>query len=170
MPTYQIDPTHSALNFSVKHLMMSRVQGGFKKFQGIFLFDPDHLEASTVAITIEGTSLFTNDQERDAHLKSDAFFDFEKYPTLTFTSTHFEKKGRKLLVMGQLTIHGVTQNVDLEITIDVPHVVGSTIIKRKDFNLKWNAALEAGGFLVGDEVRITFSVQLKKELPFQTGP
>lgn len=170
---YQIDPSHSAASFSVKHMMIAKVHGGFEKMSGRFLYDREDLSKSSVEVTIDASSINTREPQRDAHLRSPDFFDVEKYPTITFTSVRFDGNGDELRVVGNLTIHGVTQLVTLD--IEAPSgeqkdpwgnvkigVSGKTKIKRKDFGLTWNAALEAGGVLVGDEISISFDVQLVK--------
>jgi polyisoprenoid-binding protein YceI len=169
--TYQIDSSHSSANFSVKHMMIAKVHGGFEKLSGTFIYDSANPKNSSIDVTIDAASINTREAQRDAHLKSADFFDIEKYPTLTFKSTNIEKDQIK----GNLTIHGVTQHVILE--IDGPSeemkdpwgntkiaFSGTTKIKRKDFGLTWNAALEAGGLLVADDVAISFDVQLVKQV------
>ena len=169
--TYQIDPSHSTASFSIKHMMIAKVHGGFEKLAGKFIYDAANPKNSSVDVTIEAASINTREAQRDAHLKSAEFFDIEKYPTLTFKSTRFEKDQ----IVGDLTIHGVTQQVIL--AVDGPSeemkdpwgnikiaLSGTTKIKRKDFGLTWNAALEAGGLLVADDVAITFDVQLVKQV------
>ena len=173
MNTYNIDPSHSQANFTIKHMMIAKVHGGFEKISGKFSYDTANLSNSSVDVTIEAGSINTRDAQRDTHLKSADFFDVEKYPTLTFKSTRFENSGDDLKITGNLTIHGVTNLV----TLDVEGPSGelkdpwgnikigasaTTKIKRKDFGLTWNAALEAGGLLVGDEVNISIDVQFVK--------
>lgn len=173
MNKYNIDPSHSSANFSIKHMMIAKVHGGFEKISGQFQFDPKDLANSSVDVTIEASSINTREPQRDAHLKSADFFDVENYPNLTFKSTRFEKSGDSLKITGNLTIHGVTNSVVLE--VDGPSeelkdpwgnakigASATTKIKRKDFGLTWNAALEAGGLLVGDDVQITLDVQFVK--------
>ncbi len=154
--TYQIDPSHSSVSFTVKHMMISKVRGGFDKIRGVFNYDSEDLSKSSVEVEIEVGSVSTRDKERDANLKSSEFFDVGKYPTLTFKSTRFEKG----FVAGDLTMHGVTKPVRLEIErLAATGVSGKAKIKRKDFGLMWNAALEAGGVLVGDEISIGLEVK-----------
>lgn len=167
---YHIDPSHSSANFSIKHMMIAKVHGGFDKLSGKFIFDAANPQNSSIEVTIDAASINTREAQRDTHLKSAEFFDIEQYPTLTFKSTRIDKNQIK----GDLTIHGVTQTVILE--IDGPSeevkdpwgnikiaLAGTTKIKRKDFGLTWNAALEAGGLLVADDVAISFDVQLVKQ-------
>lgn len=173
MNTYNIDPSHSSANFSIKHMMIAKVHGGFEKLSGKFQYDAANLANSSVDVTIEAASINTREVQRDAHLKSADFFDVEKYPTITFKSTRFEKVGGDLKIVGDLTIHGVTNTVTLEVDGPTEELkdpwgnakVGAsatTKIKRKDFGLTWNAALEAGGLLVGDDVSISIDVQFVK--------
>lgn len=172
--TYKIDPSHAHANFSVKHMMISKVNGGFEKITGTFLYDPEDLSRSSVNVSIDVGSINTNEPQRDAHLKSADFFDIEKYPVMEFRSTRFYRNGDDLMVTGDLTIHGVTKPVELEVEelsdeVKDPWgnikrgVSAKTKIKRKDFGLTWNAALETGGFLVGDEVQISIDAELVKE-------
>jgi polyisoprenoid-binding protein YceI len=171
---YVIDPAHSSAKFSIKHMMFAKVHGGFEKMSGTFLYDLQTPANSSVDATIEVGSINTRDAQRDAHLKSVNFFDIEKYPLISFKSTRLEKSGDRMKITGDLSIHGVTKSVTLEVeglTSEVRDpkgkikigASGSTKIKRKDFGLEWNAALEAGGFLVGDDVSIQLEVQFVKQ-------
>lgn len=168
--TYEIDPTHSAVHFSVRHLMVSNVRGEFTKLSGTLKFDPHNPAASSVEATIDANSISTRDQQRDGHLKSADFLDTEKFPTMTFRSKKVEVQSGGGKVTGDLTIHGVTR----EITLDVEGpsqemkdpwgkqrigASASTKLSRKEFGLTWNAALETGGVMVGDEVKINIDVE-----------
>lgn len=175
MTTYQIDPSHSTISFSLKHMMIAKVHGGFEKFRGTFQYDKEHLSNSKVEVSIEADSINTREPQRDTHLKSADFFDVEKYPSLTFESSRFLLEGSDLKVVGELTIHGVTKSVTLELEVPTDEikdpwgnfkigVSGTTKIKRKDFGLTWNAALEAGGVLVGDEISISLDIQLVRNV------
>jgi polyisoprenoid-binding protein YceI len=169
---WQIDPAHSAAHFSVRHLMISNVRGEFTNISGSAVIDPSDLSKSTVEVTIQAASLSTREPQRDEHLRSGDFFDVAKYPTLTFRSKRVESLGAEYIKLaGDLTIHGVTKEVTLDIegptpTIKDPWgnvragVTGSTKINRKDFGLAWNAVTEAGGVVVGDEVKITIEAEL----------
>jgi len=174
MSIYQIDPSHSSATFSVKHMMIAKVHGGFEKMSGKLIYDSAQPEKSNIEVAIEAASINTREPQRDAHLKSADFFDIEKYPQITFKSVKVEKSGDDLKVVGDLTIHGVTKQVTLEMERPSDElkdpwgntkmaVSGTTKIKRKDFGLTWNAALEAGGVLVGDDVNITLDVQFVKQ-------
>lgn len=174
MSIYQIDPSHSSATFSIKHMMIAKVHGGFEKMSGKLSYDLSQPEKSTIEVAIEAASINTREAQRDAHLKSADFFDVEKYPQILFKSVKVEKSGDDLKVVGDLTIHGVTKQVTLEMERPSDElkdpwgntkmaVSGTTKIKRKDFGLTWNAALEAGGVLVGDDVNITLDVQFVKQ-------
>ncbi|MEP7049332.1 MAG: YceI family protein [Pseudomonadota bacterium] len=169
-----IDASHSNVSFTVKHLMITNVRGEFQKFEGAISFDPAKPEATTIEATIDVASISTRDEKRDGHLKSADFFDAEKFPTITFKSKAVKAKGEELAVTGDLTIHGVTKEVVLEVegpsapTADPwgnqrVGATASTKIKRDDFGIIWNAALEAGGMLVGNDVKITIDVSLIKQ-------
>lgn len=171
---YQIDPVHSSAQFSVRHLMVSNVRGEFAKVTGKVIYDPKNLKASSVEATIDATSINTHEPKRDDHLKSPDFFDVAKFPTLTFKSKKVAKAGKdKLRVLGDLTIRGVTREVMLDVEGPVPEVKmgpnlksgasASTTINRKDFGLNWNRALEAGGWVVGDEVKITLEIEMGRK-------
>lgn len=175
MSIYQIDPSHSSATFSIKHMMIAKVHGGFEKLSGKLNYDPAQLGKSSIEVVIEAASVNTRESQRDAHLKSADFFDVEKYPQITFKSVSVEKAGEDLKVVGDLTIHGVTKQVTLQMESPSEElkdpwgntkmaVSGTTKIKRKDFGLAWNAALEAGGVLVGDDVNITLDVQFVKQV------
>lgn len=169
LATYSIDKAHSEVTFQVRHLL-TKVRGRFSEFEGTINYDPAKPEASSVEATIQAASIDTNEPQRDAHLKSADFFDVEKFPTLTFKSTGVTKKSDDTYELsGDLTIHGVTKPVTLAVTalgsardpwgVDRVAFEAETTINRKDFGLNWNAALETGGFLVGDDVKIMLSVQ-----------
>lgn len=172
---WQIDPSHSSANFSIKHMMIAKVHGGFEKLSGTMVYDAADPSKSSVEAVIEASSINTREPQRDTHLKSADFFDVEKFPTLTFKSKRVEKTGDgELKVTGDLTIHGVTKEVVLNVEgpseeLKDPWgntkigISATTKIKRKDFGLTWNAALEAGGFLVGDDVTISLDVQFAKQ-------
>jgi polyisoprenoid-binding protein YceI len=172
--TWNLDPVHSVAEFKVKHMMISNVKGQFTGISGLLIHDEKDAANSRVEVSIDATSINTRDAQRDAHLKSADFFDVEKFPTLTFKSNAIKRTGGdELAVTGDLTIHGVTRQVVFN--VEGPTAPGKdpwgntrvgvsavTKINRKDFGLTWNAALEAGGILVGDEVTITLDVQFVK--------
>ena len=172
--TWKLDPAHSAAEFKVKHMMISNVKGRFTAISGSLTLDDNDVENSFVEAIIEAASLNTGEAQRDAHLRSADFLDVEKFPVLSFKSTAVRRAGEgELAVTGDLTIHGVTRAVVF--TVEGPTRpmkdpwgntrVGLTAgarINRKDFGLTWNAALETGGILVGDDVAITLDVQFLK--------
>lgn len=174
MSTYQIDPSHSSATFSIKHMMIAKVHGGFEKISGTLNYDATAPTKASVEVAIEANSVNTREEKRDAHLKSADFFDIEKYPLITFKSSRIDTSSDGLKVVGDLTIHGVTKQVALDVETPSDEVKdpwgniklgasGTTKIKRKDFGLTWNAALEAGGLLVGDDVTINLDVQFVKQ-------
>lgn len=173
--TWQIDTAHSSANFSIKHMMIAKVHGGFEKLSGTLQYDASDVTKSYVEASIEAASINTREAQRDGHLKSADFFDVEKYPTINFKSKKIEKDGDDLKVIGDLTIRGVTKEVVLDVEgpsaeMKDPYgnikigISATTKIKRKDFGLSWNAALEAGGVLVGDDVTISLDVQFAKKV------
>ncbi|MGA2022540.1 MAG: YceI family protein [Candidatus Sulfotelmatobacter sp.] len=171
---WNIDPAHSVAEFKVKHMMISNVKGQFAKVKGALTLDESDLRKSRVEAEIEAGSIETRDPQRDAHLKSADFFDVEKFPTLSFKSTRISLvRDGELSVEGDFTIHGVTRQVIFSVEGPTPPakdpwgntrvaVSATTKINRKDFGLTWNAALETGGILVGEEVTITLDVQFVK--------
>jgi polyisoprenoid-binding protein YceI len=172
--SWNLDPSHSVAEFKVKHMMISNVKGQFAKLTGVLTLDESDLTDSRVAAVIEAGSIETRDAQRDAHLKSADFFDVEKFPTLSFKSTRIRLVGDgELAVEGDLTIRGITRRVLFSVEGPTPPakdpwgntrvaVAATTKISRKDFGLTWNAALETGGILVGDEVTINLDVQFVK--------
>lgn len=171
---YVIDASHSHASFSVRHLMISNVRGEFQKFSGEVSYDPANPEATSAQVSLEVASINTREEKRDAHLRSADFFDADNHPTITFKSTGAKKSGDKLSLAGDLTIRGTTKPVTLEvdeITDEGKDPWGNTRIggsahtkiKRSDFGITWNAALEAGGVVVGDEVKIQLEIELIKQ-------
>ena len=169
--TYQIDSAHSAAHFSVRHMMISNVRGDFTKVSGTLLLDAGNPANSSVTALIDAASLNTREPQRDTHLKSADFFDVEKYPELSFHSKSVAVAGDgELRVKGDLTIHGVTREVTLDVEGPTPETkdpwgnqrIGATAttkINRKDFGLGWNVALEAGGVLVGEDIKISIDLE-----------
>jgi polyisoprenoid-binding protein YceI len=172
--TWNIDPAHTVAEFKVKHMMISNVKGRFAAVKGALTLDENDLTKSRVEATVDVASINTHEPQRDAHLKSPDFFDAEKFPTLTFKSTRVDRSGEgELAVAGDLTIHGVTRNVVFAVEGPTPPtkdpwgntrmgLSATTKINRKDFGLTYNAVLEAGGVLVGEEVTITLEVEFVK--------
>jgi polyisoprenoid-binding protein YceI len=172
--TWNIDPVHSAAEFKVKHMMISNVKGHFPKVTGALTLDESEVNKSHVEASIEAASIETRDPQRNAHLKSADFFDVEKFPAISFKSTGIRVvRDGELAVEGNLTIRDVTRKVVFSVEGPTPPakdpwgntrvaVSATTKINLKDFGLTWNAALETGGILVGDEVTITLDVQFIK--------
>ncbi len=168
MATYTIDKSHSEIEFQVRHLV-TKVRGRFDDFEGTLEFDDGNPGGSSVSVTVQAASIDTNEKDRDTHLRSADFFDVEQFPTLTLASKTVSGGGESYTVVGDLTIHGTTKEVTLPATFlgNAKDPWGNTrvgfeaelTVNRRDFGLNWNAALEAGGFLVGDEVKIFLSVQ-----------
>ena len=171
--TWNIDPAHSAAEFKVKHMMISNVRGKFGGISGVLnRFEADHTQ-STLEVSIDASTVNTQDAQRDGHLKSPDFFHVEKFPAMTFKSTHIEKKGDGFAVTGDLTIRDVTKPVVLNVEeVSEPAkdpwgnlrigLSAAAKINRKDFGLTWNTALETGGVLVGEDVTITLDVEFIK--------
>jgi len=167
----EIDRSHSEVAFQVRHLL-SKVRGRFADFAGTIEFDESNPRNSRVEVTIQAISIDTAEADRDKHLRSADFFDVDTYPVLTFTSTSVAPRGANIYdVVGDLTIHGATMQVTLPASYlgsaqdpwgNTKFVFeGELTLNRKDFGLTWNAALETGGFLVGDEVKVSLSIQAK---------
>jgi polyisoprenoid-binding protein YceI len=172
--SYKIDPAHSTAQFSVRHMMITNVRGRFNNVQGTVVYDAENPTASSINVVINTDTINTMEPDRDKHLKSADFLDVEKFPTITFKSKSVERAGDgELRVAGDLTIHGVTKEVVLK--VDGPTgeekdpwgntrigASATTKIKRSDFGLTWNAALETGGILVGDDLKIELDTSLIK--------
>ena len=172
--TWNIDPAHSVAEFKVKHMMISNVKGRFSGISGVLTRNESDPANDRVEATIEAASIETSNEQRDGHLKSPDFFHVEKFPTLHFKSTGTNVVGEgELSVEGDLTIRGVTRKVRFAVEGPTPPakdpwgntrigISASTKINRKDFGLTWNAALETGGILVGDDITITLDAQFVK--------
>jgi polyisoprenoid-binding protein YceI len=167
--TYKIDKAHSEVAFQVRHLL-TKVRGRFTDFEGSILYNDANPEQSSVTFTIQAGSIDTAEPDRDKHLRTPDFFDVETFPTLTFQSSRITKRGPETYdVIGTLAMHGVSK----ELVLPVAHMgkakdpwggdrlgfEAETTLNRKDFGLNWNAMLEAGGFLVGDEVKVSIEIQ-----------
>jgi polyisoprenoid-binding protein YceI len=169
MTTWNFDPTHSNIGFSVRHLMISKVRGEFGKWTGTFEHDESDPTRSKLEVHIDAASIDTREEKRDAHLRSADFFDVEKHPELLFVSTRVDRDGDDFVVAGDLTIHGVTRPVELKVESlgrskdpwggERAGFSAATSISRKDFGLHWNVALEAGGVVVGDEIKIAIEIE-----------
>ena len=172
---WSIDADHSNVGFKVRHMMVSNVKGEFGKYSGVVDIDDKDVTKSKVEVVIDTASIHTGVVKRDEHLKSADFFDVAKYPTMTFVSKSVKKAGNnKLKAKGYLTLHGVTREVVLDIegptkTYKDPWgnikrgATATTRINRKDFGLAWNAAIESGGVMVGEEITIALEIELLKK-------
>ena len=173
--TYEIDSSHSSASFKVRHLMVSNVRGEFGQIGGRIVIDDVDLTRSTVDVTIDVSTVNTHDPKRDEHLRSPDFFDVAQFAVITFKSKRVQPgKGGDLFVTGDLTIRGISREVTLDVEPLSPEVndpwgnvkrgaSARARINRKDFNVVWNAALDGGGVLVGDEVSITVEVELGRK-------
>jgi polyisoprenoid-binding protein YceI len=166
--TWAIDPSHSSVDFTARHLMVSKVRGRFERFEGIITID-EQLLASHVEATVDLASVDSRDPKRDEHLRSADFFDIESFPTLQFVSTGVRPDRDDYVLTGDLTVHGVTRPVELKLEFNGVSgdpwggqragFTASTELSRKDFGLEWNVALETGGVLVGDKVKIDIEIE-----------
>ncbi len=169
--TWSIDPVHSIAEFRVKHMMISSVRGQFTGVSGTLAYNESDAAQSHVEATIDVSTLDTHDAQRDAHLKSSDFFDAEKFPRFSFKSTRVTRRANgALTVAGTLTMHGTSKEVEFQVEGPTPPtkdpwgntrigVAATTKINRKDFGLSWNAALETGGVLIGEDVSITLELE-----------
>jgi polyisoprenoid-binding protein YceI len=163
---WTLDPSRSAVNFSVKHLMLSKVHGSFKKFSGVLSYHPERPAESSVEAVVEISSIDTRDEKRDEYLRTSDFFEITRFPTMSYRANGIRLAGKgEFEIQGELTLHGVTRKVIISGKgLDSPvkdasgavrlKASGNARIRRKDFGLEWTAAIEAGGVLVGDEVSI----------------
>lgn len=172
--SYQIDSAHSVAGFTVRHMMVSNVSGAFAKLSGTVDFDSNNPSQSKVEVTIDTASVDTRSSGRDTHLRSADFFDVATYPAITFKSTRVDKAGEgKLRVLGNLTMRGVTKEVVLDVDGPTPEIQAqggfragasaTTKINRKDFGITWSRAVDSGGVVVSDEVRINIEVELVRK-------
>lgn len=172
--SWVIDPAHTLVEFSAKHMMFTTVRGRFQEFSGTLDVNEDDLTQSSVVGTVKAASVTTGNADRDNHLRSPDFFDVEQYPDITFKSQRIEGvDGNQFKLVGDLTIKDVTREIVLDVVYDGPHkdpwgnqrvaFSGETPVNRKDFGLTWNVPLEAGGWLVGDEIKIHVELQAVKQ-------
>ncbi len=174
MLTYKIDTAHSEISFKVKHLMITHVTGSFQKFDAIMESSADDFSDAKISFDAEADSISTNNEQRDTHLKSDDFFSAAQFPKISFVSSAFTKKsGSDYSLKGDLTIKGITKPVELAVdfggAVTDPYgqnkagfeITGK--ISRAAFGLTWSAATEAGGVVVGDEIKLNLSVQMIKQ-------
>jgi len=170
---WNLDPTHSGVDFSVKHMMFATVKGGFTSFNAEIDADPTDLTTADIKFTVDLASVDTRNVDRDNHLRSADFFDVENHPAMTFTSTSIEKTDEdEYNVTGDLTLHGVTKSETFVVTFEGTGIdpwgnekAGFGVegkLKRSDYGLTWNATLEAGGVLVGDQIKVSLQLQAAK--------
>ena len=169
MTTWNIDNSHSGVHFTVRHMVFAKVRGHFAKWTAALHLDPANLAASNVSVDVDGASITTNEDKRDAHLRSADFFDVEKFPKMTFQSKKVEGSAESFKITGDLTMHGVTKEVVLDCeqtgTGKDPwgnqRIVfsGKASLNRADFGLTWNAALETGGVIVSEKVDIDIEIE-----------
>lgn len=171
---WSIDPAHSNIDFSVRHMMIAKVKGAFETFTAEIEADPEDLTTADIQFTIDTASISTRDKDRDAHLRSADFFDVERFAKITFQSRSIHKKAEgEYEVTGDMTIRDVTRSETFSVTYEGTGkdpwgnekvgFSGNGSVKRSDFGLTWNAALETGGVLVGDEIKISFEIQATKQ-------
>ncbi|MBC2242783.1 polyisoprenoid-binding protein [Listeria booriae] len=171
---WNVDPAHSSIEFQVKHMMVSKVKGAFKNFSADLTLDPEDLTTANLSFTVDAASIDTRQEQRDGHLKSPDFFDVENHPSITFQSTNIVADGsNEYKVTGDLTIRTITKpitfNVEYEGTSKDPMsgnmiagFEGTGKFNRKDFELNYNAVLETGGVLIGDEVKLNIQIEVSK--------
>lgn len=173
--TWQMDPDHSSFQFKIRHLTVSNVKGDFSKSRGVVMIDDQNITHLKVEVFIDAASINTGHTQRDEHLRGPDFFEVTKYPTITFVSKKVIKtEPNRLKVVGDLTIHGVTREITVDVEGPTPEVKdpwgnfrrGATAtakINRRDFGLTWNKVLDSGGLVVGDEVNIYVEVELVRK-------
>jgi polyisoprenoid-binding protein YceI len=171
--TWQLDKAHSGITFSVRHMMITNVRGSFNDFDAVVNADTDNLTELEASITIDANSVNTKDEGRDGHLRSPDFFNVEQFPQITFIKTSIVSKGGEdYTLTGNITIAGVTKSISLNTEISGPAkdpwgnakigVVADGVINRSEFGLNWNAALETGGFLVSDAIKVHIELEFAK--------
>ncbi len=171
--SWVIDIAHTNINFTVSHMVISEVTGTFKEFEGTVAASQEDFSDAIIDVQIKAKSINTESNDRDNHLRSADFFDAEKYPILAFKSTEVHSKGNhKLVITGDLTLRGITKQVVLDAKFKgqavnpwgqiVAAFKATTVINRKEWGLVWNAALEAGGFLVGEDIELNLNIELNQ--------
>ena len=172
--TWNVDHSHSSVKFNISHLVISEVEGSFKKYDGTIKSDKDDFTDANIQFTVDVASIDTDSENRDNHLKSDDFFNVQKYPQMIFKSSSFKKiSDNKYVLEGELTIRDVTKKVKFDVVYGGTAKDGygntkagfkaSTVINRFDYGLKWNAITEAGGMTVGSDVKIILNIQFAKQ-------
>ena len=166
---WRIDPVHSFVEFSIKHMKIATVRGRFADISGTLVLNEQDIANSSIEVDIDAASIDTHNENRDRHLRSPDFFDVARYPTLHFRSTRITQTFDDIMLVGDLTIHGVTHQILFAVYFngeainpDGKRVVSysaTTSLNRKDFGLNWNAAVESGGLLVGEDVKVTIEIE-----------
>ena len=170
---YKIDPNHSSATFNVRHMVISNVPGRFQDVSGTINYDDADVTKSSVEATIKASSITTDNEGRDKHLKSADFFDVEKYPEITFKSKKIEKRGNQLVAIGTFTMKGVSKDIELPFELSKLNtargtmigVVAETEINRMDYGVSWNRAVEGGGAVVSEKVKIQLSLEARPAAP-----
>jgi polyisoprenoid-binding protein YceI len=170
--TYTIDPGHSSVAFTAKHMVVAKVRGAFDTFEGTIVYDPDDIEKSSVEVTIAAASVNTKNEKRDDDLRSDGFLGTEAFPTIIFKSTSVRRSADGYVAVGDLTIRGVTKSVEIPFQLSGPvtspwgqsliGVEGSLVMNRQDYGVSWSEKLDNGGLVVSDDVAIELNVEAKK--------
>jgi polyisoprenoid-binding protein YceI len=175
---YKIDPAHSSVRFTVKHMMVSTVPGRFGDFSGAIVYDDKDLSKSSVKVSIKSASISTDNAQRDTHLRSPDFLDVAKFPEITFLSKTVAKKGDGYVAHGTLTIRGVSKDVDLPFTLSGPVAMGNAkmmgadaalTINRMDYGVSWSQTLDGGGVVVSNDVKIELNVEARTPPPAPSG-
>jgi len=166
--TFQVDPVHSSVGFTIRHIV-SNVKGRFTDFSGTIVYDPKKIENSSVTVSIKAATIDTDNQKRDDHLRSPDFFDVEKFPEITFQSAKVAKKGNKFILHGTLVMHGIEKKVSIPFEIlgtakdpggnNRAGFEAELTLNRKDFGIIWNRTLDQGGLLLGEDVKISLSLE-----------
>jgi len=171
---WSVDAAHSSLDFSIRHMMVTNVKGSFRKFDASIYADPSDLTSAEIQFSVDLASVDTRNSDRDAHLRSADFFDVENYPTMTFRFTNIVKTGEgNYDITGELSLHGVTRTETFSVSFEgagkdpwgneKAGYSAKGTVKRSDYGLTYNAALEAGGFMLGDDVKFTIEIEASKE-------
>jgi polyisoprenoid-binding protein YceI len=168
--TYKIDPAHTRVGFSVRHMGLSNVKGQFDEFNGSLVLDGGNIQSATAAIQVK--SVNTGNKDRDNHLRGPDFFEAEKYPEITFKASKVEKSGEQVVLVGEFAMHGVTKELRVPVTVSGPvkdpqgktrvGLEGKTSVSRKDYGMKFGALMETGGVMVGEEVTIEINAEAVK--------
>ncbi len=171
--SYSLDQAHSSIGFSIKHLMVSTLRGSFADAAGTIEFDPTALETFKATVTIQATSIDTNNEKRDNHLRSADFFDVANHPAITFTGKSLKKNGDSYVIVGDLTLLNVTKEISIPCGIQGPiqmpsggqaiGISGQTTINRKDFGMAWNKSMDQGGLVVGEDVAIDVNIEAHQQ-------